>query len=153
MCSKQIPAISKPGADVIHRVTHGDPDWLPMFSATLQAGWSTDPDLRVVVQGIGDDDIAVYFGQWQRRTNKADEWKPVTPMRHTWGRMWFPSDFGSRGAMSQTLLGDRDTASTEFSVEAKLVRRPTLIAARRRQPQQCRRRVAVATCAGVRRPA
>jgi hypothetical protein len=103
------PGDLTPGADIIQHLTGGDPDWAPEFSATLDVRWPDHPDVRVIVQGLGEHGQATYFGQWQTRKGSTDSWKPATPMRWTLGRMWFPSDYSTRASMSKQLEADAQT--------------------------------------------
>jgi serine/threonine protein kinase len=95
-----------PGPQIIHSVTGGDPDWAPEFSETLALESEELANVRVIVQGLGDNEDATYFGQWQTRASDESPWQPATPMRHTSGRMWFPTDFSTRAWMSSELAAD-----------------------------------------------
>ncbi|HEY0166587.1 MAG TPA: protein kinase [Jatrophihabitans sp.] len=97
----------KPPQAIIDHVTHGDPDYASEFDATLGLEWNDHPTLRVIVQGIGDNDEATYYGQWQTRPDPNSPWTPATPIRHTSGRLWFPTDYSTRAWLSQQLAADK----------------------------------------------
>jgi serine/threonine protein kinase len=96
-----------PGQTIVDRVTHGDPDYASEFSATLNLLWNDHPNIRVIVQGIGDNEDATYYGQWQTRPGVGSLWQPASPMRYTRGRLWFPSDYSTRAWLSQQLAADK----------------------------------------------
>ena len=96
----------QPTQDLILSVTGGDPDWAAEFSATLALESEQLANVRVIVQGVGEDEGATYFGQWQTRADEHAAWQPASPMRHTSGRMWFPTDFSTRAWMSSELAAD-----------------------------------------------
>jgi serine/threonine protein kinase len=96
-----------PTAEIEHLVTQGDPDYMRDFDATLGLEWLHHPEARVIVQGIGTNDDAVYYGQWQTRPTAGGPWTPATPMRHTSGRLWFPTDHSARSMLSTQLADDK----------------------------------------------
>ena len=96
-----------PDQAVVHRITRGDPDYVCDFSATLNLLWNDHPNIRVIAQGIGDNQDATYFGQWQTRPDADASWQSASPLRSTSGRLWFPSDYSTRAWLSNQLAADK----------------------------------------------
>ena len=113
-----------PGQTIVSCVTHGDPDYAYEFSAALNLLWNNHPNIRVIVQGIGDNEDSTSYGQWQTRQDVDALWQPASPMRYTRGRLWFPSDYSTRAWLSQQLAADkpqtgRATLSACYSIRCR----------------------------------